>query len=104
MTGPRTRGAAIAAKCRECIHDRQAAGTWRTQVATCQCTDCALWRFRPLPGNAADWLRSRNPADLPEGWVDLPQETAARLVDAPKTALFQTTQQVAARVVRGAQR
>lgn len=99
MTGPKTRSAAIAAKCRDCIHDRHAAGTWRTQVATCHCTDCPLWGFRPLPGNAADWLRSRNPADLPEGWGDLPQDAAARLVDAPKTGLFQTMQQVTARVV-----
>jgi hypothetical protein len=38
---------AINAKCRECIHDPLAGGTWRAQVEACTCTRCPLFAFRP---------------------------------------------------------
>lgn len=41
--------AAIAAKCKDCVHDPAVPGTWRQQVALCTCTDCALWVHRPQP-------------------------------------------------------
>lgn len=63
-----TRAQAIAAYCRECIHDPGAAGTWREQVAVCGCSDCPLWTFRPLPGNAPRWIASRALDDLPDGF------------------------------------
>lgn len=68
MNAPTTRGAAIAAFCRQCIYDRDACGTWREQVAACGTTACPLWRFRPLPANAPAWLRSSDPEKLPAGW------------------------------------
>lgn len=71
-----TRNQAIAAKCRECIHDPQAAGTWREQVAVCGCTDCPLWRFRPLPRHAPPWLSSRSVGDLPDGFAGLSHDAA----------------------------
>ena len=43
----RSRRAAIEAKCRDCIYDPQARGTWRQQVTLCSCFDCPLWQFRP---------------------------------------------------------
>ncbi len=61
-----TRAQAINAYCRICIHDPRAAGTWREQVAICQCVDCPLWTYRPLPRNAPAWIASRNPLDLPD--------------------------------------
>ena len=80
MNTPTTRGAAIAAKCKDCIHDPAAAGTWREQVAACQCTDCPLWRFRPVQNGPScpAWIKSHDPADWPEGWARLEQSEAVR--------------------------
>lgn len=78
-----TRAEAIAAKCRDCICDRHAAGHWTAQVACCACTNCPLWGFRPLPRTAPDWIKSRSPADLPAGWRALPQEVAVRAISSP---------------------
>lgn len=80
MNAPKTRGAAIAAKCKDCIHDPAAAGTWREQVAACQSLDCPLWRFRPLQDGPScpAWIKSHDPADLPEGWTRLEQSEAVR--------------------------
>ena len=69
MSAPRTRGQAIAAFCKACIADPQASGTWREQVTCCQCTGCALWRFRPLSRKTPIWITSREPSELPEGWT-----------------------------------
>ncbi len=71
-----TRGAAIATKCRECITDPCALGTWREQVAVCACTDCPLWRFRPLSRNSPAWIASRDPADLPQGFARIGHDAA----------------------------
>lgn len=49
MTTPRSRAQAINAKCRECIHDPAAKGTWREQVGACVSSNCALHPFRPMP-------------------------------------------------------
>ncbi len=38
---------AIADKCRSCIHDPAAPGTWRQQVQLCSCYACPLWEHRP---------------------------------------------------------
>ena len=38
---------AIADKCRSCIHDPAAPGTWRQQVQLCSCYGCPLWEHRP---------------------------------------------------------
>lgn len=40
--------AAVNAKCRECICDPLAGGTWREQVEACSCTRCPLWAHRPV--------------------------------------------------------
>jgi len=64
--------------CRQCIHDPHASGTWREQVGICRCTDCALWRFRPLPGNAPPWIASREPDNLPDGFASLDHDAAIR--------------------------
>lgn len=40
---------AINAKCRECIYDPVAAGTWRAQVAECTSSTCPLFEVRPRP-------------------------------------------------------
>jgi len=84
---PRTRGAAIAAHCRECIHDPNAPGTWREQVAACGSTSCALWRFRPVQGGKScpPWIKSHDPADLPEGWPKIDSAEAVRMMRASVT-------------------
>ncbi|MGH8147643.1 MAG: hypothetical protein ACREPY_15090 [Rhodanobacteraceae bacterium] len=82
MNAPMTRGAAIAAYCKQCIHDSAAFGTWREQVAACTATACPLWRFRPLQDGPScpDWIKSRDPADLPDGWAKIPQADAVRVM------------------------
>lgn len=94
MSTPKTRGEAIAAYCRQCIHDPQAFGTWREQVATCACTDCPLWRFRPLQQSAScpHWIKARAPDALPAGFLGLDQAEAVRAMRA----------EIAARASRGA--
>lgn len=39
--------AAINAKCKDCIYDRLAGGTWRAQVEACTATTCPLYPYRP---------------------------------------------------------
>lgn len=38
----------IDAKCRECIEDPYAQGTWRKQVENCPCYNCPLYPVRPI--------------------------------------------------------
>lgn len=77
---PATRGQAIAAYCRECIHDPGAAGTWREQVAVCGCSGCPLWAFRPLPRTPPSWLASRVPDNLPDGFGSLYHDEAIAIL------------------------
>ena len=77
---PLTRGEAIAAKCRDCLYDDKAAGTWRQQVTACHLTDCPLWRFRPLAGGVPPFIRARDAARLPADWCDLSHETAVGII------------------------
>ena len=42
-----SRATAINAKCRDCICDAHAPGTWRQQTEGCTITRCALWQYRP---------------------------------------------------------
>ena len=42
-----TRQQAINAKCKECIYDDMAEGTWRMQVEQCELTACSLHPYRP---------------------------------------------------------
>ena len=44
-----TRQQAINAKCKDCIYDPLAGGTWLAQVAACTFTDCPLFPYRPRP-------------------------------------------------------
>ena len=44
-----SRTSAINAKCKDCIYDQKAPGTWREQVQNCQSEkSCALWPYRPI--------------------------------------------------------
>ena len=38
---------AINDKCKSCIYDDVAPGTWRQQVTLCAVGDCPLWPYRP---------------------------------------------------------
>jgi hypothetical protein len=69
---------AIGRKCRECVQDPAAIGTWREQVAICPCVDCPLWSVRPLPRNAAPWIASRKREDLPVGFLRMSHDEAIR--------------------------
>ena len=45
---------AINAKCRECIYDPQAPGTWRKQVQDCTSPGCPLYEVRPVSAYGED--------------------------------------------------
>lgn len=53
---------AIDAKCRECIYDRKAAGTWRQQTEACTSPKCSLYAVRLR--NAGNRSQLRNSANL----------------------------------------
>ena len=36
-------------KCKDCIYDPTASGTWRQQVALCTAKSCPLWDVRAKP-------------------------------------------------------
>ena len=38
---------AINGKCKDCIYDDLAAGTWLQQITLCSSPDCPLYRVRP---------------------------------------------------------
>ena len=46
--------AAINAKCKECIYDAKATGTWRKQVEDCTSYQCPLYELRPVSAYVAD--------------------------------------------------
>lgn len=44
-----SRTKAINEKCKDCIYDQKAPGTWREQVEDCKSEHtCALWPYRPI--------------------------------------------------------
>jgi len=43
-----TRQKAIEAKCKDCIYDSLAGGTWRQQTEECAATECPLHPYRPV--------------------------------------------------------
>lgn len=50
---------AINLKCRECIYDPMAEGTWRQQISACTSPDCPLYPHRPTSqGYAANRANS----------------------------------------------
>jgi len=50
---------AINAKCKDCIYDALAAGSWLEQVFQCTMEDCGLYPYRPIP-------RARKPKGDPK--------------------------------------
>lgn len=63
-----TRQQAINAHCRSCICDEDNGGRWTEQVGVCSSTDCPLWQYRPIPSNASEWVKLRDPDLVPKGW------------------------------------
>ena len=67
---------AINAKCRDCIYDQKASGTWRMQVEACTVTGCPLYPVRPVSTSQ----KQAEMAEIPEGnkdpggidWNDVP--------------------------------
>lgn len=52
---------AIDAKCKDCIYDPVAPGTWRIQVFFCTVRTCPLYEVRPMPSR--DWLAREGTID-----------------------------------------
>jgi hypothetical protein len=63
---------AIDAKCRDCIHDEAAPGTWREQVAQCSCPGCPLWALRPAPSGGPFADPPRDPEAVSQEWLRSP--------------------------------
>ena len=55
---------AINEKCKDCIYDPLAGGSWLKQVELCTCSDCPLYPVRPITRetkrNLANELLSKN--------------------------------------------
>src|ERR1700751_678815 len=77
--------AAINGKCRDCIYDPQAGGTWLAQVACCSSISCPLWPVRPAPAGVSV---PRDPERVPPGWARMShaQAIAAIRQNTPETA------------------
>jgi hypothetical protein len=58
--------AAINGKCRDCIYDPKAGGTWLAQVACCSAVSCPLWPVRPAPAGVSV---PRDPETVPAPWA-----------------------------------
>ena len=67
---------AIAAKCRDCIYDPAAPGSWRAQVAQCSCVSCPLWPLRPAPESGPFANPPRDPETVSRKWASLPAGAA----------------------------
>jgi hypothetical protein len=68
--------AAINGKCKDCIFDPLAGGTWRQQVAQCSCPDCALWPLRPMPHSGPFSDAPTDPNTVTRVWLGLPTGNA----------------------------
>jgi hypothetical protein len=80
MTKLSLRGA-IDAKCRDCGGQEGGDRYWRLHVSVCPVTACPLWRVRPIASrNAPPWLASRDPGDLPDGFLSLSTEKAIAVI------------------------
>lgn len=64
--------AAINAKCRDCIHDPVAPGTWREQIAQCSAIRCPLWPLRPGPSSGPLANPPRDPDAVTQEWLAKP--------------------------------
>jgi hypothetical protein len=60
---------AINAKCKDCIYDSCAPGTWREQVAQCSAIRCPLWPVRPAPSSGPFVNPPRDPATVAREWL-----------------------------------
>lgn len=60
---------AINDKCKDCIHDECAPGTWREQVAQCSAPDCPLWPYRPAPSGGPFANPPRDRATVTRDWI-----------------------------------
>jgi hypothetical protein len=64
--------AAINGKCRDCIHDPAAPGSWRAQVAQCSSKACPLWPVRPAPSAGPFAAPPRDPVTVNREWLRKP--------------------------------
>lgn len=96
MSGRRSLRGAIDAMCRECGGQDGGARFWRVHVSACPCTDCPLWRVRPIATNESPpaWLKSRDPAQLPADWRSLTHEKAMAMVRGGNGVILPVTEEM----------
>jgi hypothetical protein len=63
-----SRKARIDAKCKECIYDPGAQGSWRFQTQNCEDRRCPLWPVRPKQGKAAGPKTTEKGEKIDEFW------------------------------------
>ena len=63
---------AINAKCKSCVYDELAAGTWLAQVTLCSILRCPLFEIRPttdkIPESVLKYYGVSSPEALNEEW------------------------------------
>ena len=62
---------AIADKCKDCIYDPLAGGTWRSQVEACRSTKCPLWLVRPITVETLNANRKKANAATEHSVIDI---------------------------------
>lgn len=55
---------AIDEKCKDCIYDPLAGGTWRQQVENCTSPDCPLYPYRPISAKKKPASTGKQPEGL----------------------------------------
>jgi len=59
-----SRTKAINEKCKDCIYDQKAPGTWREQVEACTSEkSCSLWPYRPVSVSTVNGNRKTRTVD-----------------------------------------
>ena len=78
-----TRQQAINEKCKDCIYDSLAGGTWREQTTACASEDCALWEYRPLDAKTKTAMREEKLTNMTdeerEAYIQKGLEAAKRM-------------------------
>lgn len=80
---------AINDKCKECIYDSRAEGTWRQQVKNCTSPGCKLYEVRPMPHSV------NNEVNLKEKSSELVQKEEQLALSLNSSDTDETRQEIA---------
>ncbi len=72
---------AVNEKCKSCIYDEMAKGTWRQQVTLCSVWSCPLFDARPttdrIPESVLNYYGITSPESLDQEWEEFKARRAS---------------------------